>query len=261
MGEQHSEYERERDIPNWDDLALMIEQWRKRVVTLETLDIAPGSSMAGDDRASAPWRVSHSVDSNIDVAVDALHAVKSLVHDQQILHTVAPYVLVRGALETLAAAYWILHPHSRDTRITRALRWYTKNFRDQANALSAREDLGYDGIERRLALVTGVASRRGLDPNEATRRLTSTAMVEDTDTHGPVPNVMYMWQLCSGYAHGRPWVVLGHSEQEILESREPGLVSMRVSAKRDNVSVAVGTAVWLLHEVGYLRQERSSIQY
>jgi hypothetical protein len=259
--QQRSESTKARNISDWHDLAAVIDQWQKRIDTRDSLKIAQGSSMAGDDKASDPCQVSYCVGNNVHVAVDALHAVKTLIHDQQILHTMAPYILIRGALETLAAAHWILHPRSRDVRITRALRWYTKNFRDQENALAQREVPGYDGIEPRLAMITGVASRRGLDAREATRWLTSTEMVKDTDEHGPVPYVTYMWQLCSGYAHGRPWVVLGNSEKEIAEPRDPGLVAMRLTAKPEDVRLAVATAVLLLEEVGRLRQERSSSQY
>lgn len=59
--------------------------------------------------------------------------------DLQALHASAVYSLVRGSLENLAAAFWILHPTPRNDRIERTLRWRARNFNEQLIAL---EQLG-----------------------------------------------------------------------------------------------------------------------
>ena len=71
--------------------------------------------------------------------VDHLHAVKCLTRDLGVVRNASPFSLVRGALENLCAAFWILHPPSlRNDRVERGLRWHAKNFYDQNTALKPR---------------------------------------------------------------------------------------------------------------------------
>lgn len=90
--------------------------------------VSPGSPLAGDDRASDPYQVSHAVQMCIVAGVDHLHAMKSLLLDLNMLHSAAPFTMVRGALEVLSSAFWILHPAKRTVRVERVLRWHAKTF-------------------------------------------------------------------------------------------------------------------------------------
>ncbi|TLF74041.1 hypothetical protein [Nocardia cyriacigeorgica] len=244
----------------WNGLVPVIEAWQKRVDTRESLDIAAGSSLAADDEHSKPCEVSYSVDSNIHVAVDHLHAVKVLVHDSKVLHTMAPFTLVRGALESLSAAFWILHPTSRTERITRSLLWSAKNYKDQRTAFTPLEldPSAYGGLKPRMDSIFEVAARRGIPNEDVDRRLFSTDVVLYVDERMDALQIAFIWRLCSGFAHGRPWAILGSSHKEEREPLRPDTVALRLSADPERVVIAVAQAVALLNTVAELRQLRAT---
>lgn len=251
----------QKELPSWDFLSEVVDQWQELIDSEDSLAIDPRSSIAGDDRESAPYQVSFCVGSSLHVAIDNLHALKTLTHDQKLLHTMAPFTLARGALETLTAAFWILHPSRRDDRVTRALRWHMKNFTDQNTALSNLEGSGYDGVEVRKASLFEVADRRGIPSSDIKGAYSSTEAVLYTAEHAPVPYIAFLWRLCSGYAHGRPWAVLGSSDREEGDSPDPDRVHLRLSASPDNVRLVASGSVHLLQVVGDLRRDRSSKQF
>jgi len=110
----------------WAKFASDVDQMMDRINDPMDFAVSPGSSLAGDDRASDPYHVSHAVQMCIVAGVDHLHAMKSLLIDLNVLHSAAPFTLVRGALEILSSAFWILHPAKRDLRVERVLRWHAK---------------------------------------------------------------------------------------------------------------------------------------
>ncbi|WP_280466827.1 hypothetical protein [Nocardia cyriacigeorgica] len=244
----------------WDGLVPVIEAWQKRVDTREFLDIAPGSSLAADDEHSKPYEVSYGVDSNIHAAVDHLHAVKVLVHDSKVLHTMAPFTLVRGALEALSAAFWILHPTSRTERVTRSLLWSAKNFKDQKAAYTPLEldPSDYDGLKPRMDSIFEVAARRGIPNKKVDCRLYSTNMVVYADERIEALQVAFWWRLCSGFAHGRPWAIIGSSHKDEREPLRPDTVALRLSADPEKVVIAMVQAVAMLNTVAKLRQQRAT---
>lgn len=260
MDERHSPTAERNLLPTWENLSARIDRWQKLVDSEESLAIDPRSSIAGDDKASAPYQVSFCVGSSLHVAVDNLHALKTLIHERQLLHTMAPFTLARGALETLTAAFWVLHPSRRDERVSRALRWHMKNFVDQNTALSRLAGSGYDGIEARKTSLFEVTDRRGIPRDHIAKGYSSTEAVLYTADNGSFPHVAFLWRLCSGYAHGRPWAVLGSSEKEKGESPTPDRLHLRLSASPEHVQTVAAASVRLMEVVGELRTERSSNQ-
>jgi hypothetical protein len=80
----------------------------ERVGDQHDFPVQPGSALAGDDKASAPYQVSHAFKQCLTVAVDHLHAARVLIlgpadrpHAQPIVHMSAHAALARGALENL----------------------------------------------------------------------------------------------------------------------------------------------------------------
>jgi hypothetical protein len=98
--------------------------------------------------------------------VDHLHAVKALFVDLHVLHTAAPFSLVRGSLENLSAAFWILHPKARNQRIERTLRWHAKNFHEQFIALEPLGLLDEAQRDAKLAKLDAVATPRGISTQD-----------------------------------------------------------------------------------------------
>ena len=190
----------------WYEIAPLLDRMIQRVGTEGEFPVLAGSSLAGDDTAASPYQVSHVLRLCLTAAVDHLHAAKVLVVDKRVIHVAAPASLARGALETLAAAYWIVGPAQRDERITRALRWHAKNIQDADNAVGSLQLSGHQPLEQKLTKLDSVAAKRGLDPKIVRGGYTSTETMKFAEAHAPdLPlGVVLPWRICSGFAHGRP---------------------------------------------------------
>jgi hypothetical protein len=82
---------------------------------------APGSPLAGDDRAAHPYEVSMAAYRALVTATEQLDALRALLVDARVVHPTAPYALVRAAIESGAAAVWLLVPTTRGERVVRSL--------------------------------------------------------------------------------------------------------------------------------------------
>ncbi len=227
-------------------MAPLIDVMMKRVGAQDEFPVEAGSSLAGDDRASGPYHVSHAVMQCLTAGVDHMHAVKTLVVDQHVLHLAAPSSLSRGALENLATAYWMLSPAKRQDRVERALRWHYKNFSDQHKALD-KHGLANATRDEHFAKLDRVALRNGLDPRELRKGYWSTEVVADCEEQLPdeVPEgILFQWQLCSGFAHGRPWAYLGASKRDVVSHDRNGVASVRLTS---DISIALFPLLTAMH--------------
>jgi hypothetical protein len=78
----------------WEELAAFIERLNDLTSNGgDPFPIHPGSSLAADDRAGFPFRVSDVLHSCINAGVDHLHALKSLISDAGLLHVASPFSL------------------------------------------------------------------------------------------------------------------------------------------------------------------------
>lgn len=198
----------------------------------ETLwNVDPGTALAGDDKRTHPWSTSHAAAAALLAALDHLHALgTSVMSPTPVLHNSAPYTLVRGALENAATALWIVHPSSRPERITRTLRWYANDARDGDTAKRAVGlPLGGKPLREHIAELGGIAVACGCDPVEATRNIVSTEMLKYADPLSPNGSVspLFIWRLCSGFAHGRMWASLGLLDREVTPTAHPEVSHMR----------------------------------
>lgn len=149
--------------------------------------------------------------------------MKSLLIDLNVLHSAAPFTLVRGALEIFASAFWILHPASRDTRVERVL--------PSRRAVAADVTGGYR----------------------------STEAVTYADLNAPTSKPLLSWQMCSGYAHGRPWVYLGMADEDMFqETDEPGVLKARVTSDPGKLLYPSLHAQWLMQDLVKLMERRAT---
>ncbi|NLU61375.1 hypothetical protein HCA61_03755 [Rhodococcus sp. HNM0563] len=243
----------------WAEIAPLIERAMERVGSRDEFPVSKGSSLCGDDRASDPYRVSHAVRHCVTAGVDHLHAAKVLVNDDRILHIAAPFSLARGALETLSAAYWIVHPTSRDSRIERTLRWHAQNFKDKDRALAPLSQPDYTPLEGKLSKLDAVADRRPGIVTTVRSGFTSTEVVKYADQNGvKAKSALLCWRLCSGYAHGRPWAYLGASERDIYATTESSVVNIKMTASSGTALLVVLVGLHLLEDVLRTYSQRAS---
>ena len=243
----------------WLEIAPLIDRLMERVGDQHDFLVQPGSALAGDDKASTPYQVSHAFKQCLTVAVDHLHAARVLIlgpgyrpHAQPIVHLSAHAALARGALENLAVAFWILHPNQRNLRIEHTLRWYVRNALDQSEALP---EMGVPMRRSRDEMVRSLEqvmlARVPQVPRGFTRGYYSTGVVKYVEAHRDDAGlgVLTPWRLCSGFAHGRPWVSLGILEREEFPTDEPGVMQLRLTSDGTRTLMGPLAAMHLLEDV------------
>jgi hypothetical protein len=168
----------------------------------------PGTALAGDDRALAPYSVTTDVWRLIEQATSHLHACRELVVNGIAIEQGPCFALIRACIETAATGYWLIQPSSRDERVERFLRW---RIRDRRNALEGFKDLmkvDRPDIQRGIDELIGIAEARpGLD-HEGIRMgsLRISSIVADVDHHVETQlPLTFAWREASAHAHGWPW--------------------------------------------------------
>jgi hypothetical protein len=109
----------------------------------------------------------------------ASSALKSLVIDGRLIYSAASYSLVRGALENIAAGFWLLHPPDRHVRVEHGLRWWSKNFVDQDNAIGKLHNA--KPLQAKLQCVTEIGEAANCDLKALKKPYTSTAVLKYAD--------------------------------------------------------------------------------
>jgi hypothetical protein len=243
----------------WLEMAPLIDRMMQRVDTDGEFPVAAGSSLAGDDRDTSPYQLSHALKMCLLAGVDHLHAIKVLILDQGVIHIAAPSSLGRGALENFAAAYWMLGPRDRTKRVLRVLQWYAKNFKDGEKATARFNMPGHVALETKLNKLYTIGSRRGITEKAIRTGYTSTEAVEYAEADNSDLNlgVLLPWQLCSGFAHGRPWAYLGLSNREEEATTDPDIVRVRLTSDLLKAQYPALASLHLLERFLRLYNERS----
>jgi hypothetical protein len=160
-------------------------------------------------------------------ALDHLHALTTLAVGGTALHAYAPFTLARGCLENAAVALWIVNPKQRNDRIIRALTWYHTDIQDFGRA---SEGTGIDMSQILVAQIRQlrqIAATCGCDASLLTKPVNSTDVLRYADSvmrhQGVRP--LFVWRLCSAFAHGRHWPAL------------VGLVQLEQHAADDDLNV------------------------
>ncbi|QSM03818.1 hypothetical protein PROPHIGD05-3_37 [Mycobacterium phage prophiGD05-3] len=248
---------REEVATRWLKMAPGIEAMTERIADPRDFPVEPGSPLFGDDKASDPYLVSLAARACLMIGVDHLDAAKSLVLDLKVLHISAAYTLVRGALENLAAAFWILNPSQRNDRIEHTLRWHAKDLREQGIAMKSRGMLDDSDYHSKLARLHAVAAPRDIPNQIVDAGFRSSTAIKYASGEFPDYEVLLSWQVCSGFAHGRPWAVLALSERELYETAVPGVMGVRVVSNPGRLTGAATCAFNLLVAVVDVLQQRS----
>jgi hypothetical protein len=238
----------------WAQMAPVIDNVLNR--TQDTVDLVAGagSQLADDDADSDPHNVSRCARTCINVGVDHLHAAKTLILEvSTVLHANADYSLIRGALENFGTAFWVLHPRQRSVRVERALRCATQNFKDEDNAVG---DLGlpnYTPAEVNIEAVVAIAEKAGCSTEKLRSGYTSTAVLKYAEKHLKAIDPYLMWQVCSGFAHGRRWATITMNAMEVIQmdnvtaTSVPGEKTARFTADHKRLLLAAWPAYQLMN--------------
>jgi hypothetical protein len=241
----------------WEEIAPLIDVVMKRIQHPNDFAIQAGSQLAVDDIATDPYQLSRCAHWCLNAGVDHLHALKVLLLDAGILHTAAPYSLVRGALENFAAGFWVLHPSERNVRVEHALRWWAKNFKDQNKATEGRGMPNFTPLADKIARLREIAEATNCDLSNLRDGYFSSGALEYTNEHCSVMDPYLIWQLCSGFAHGRPWANLGMNEMESRPTAVEGVVQVRLTTDHTRMLAVTLPAFHLMQDLMRLLQERA----
>lgn len=257
----------------WFEMAPLLDRMNERTNDASEFPVHPHSSLAGDDARLNPYQLSHALRHCLNAGVDHLHAASVLVlgrgdhrssgderHHEVLLHMAAHASLARAALEALAAAFWMLHPRKRADRVERTIRWQAQNILDQHRAVDPLA-LGGPSQDEKWQRLAEIHERTLGSPMPARfkRGYTSTETVSYVTEHqNNGLDTKFAWQLCSGFAHGRPWAYLGALQREQADTDEPDVVQLRLSSSASSALYGPLAAMHLLQDLLRLHQARSA---
>ncbi|HEY9376350.1 MAG TPA: hypothetical protein VIQ02_04555 [Jiangellaceae bacterium] len=240
-------------------LFTIVDGWQ----TEQRNELSPGqgSALAGDDRWTHDYEVSHAVQYLLGVAVDHLHCLRMVVQTPQSfqLHLHAPFTLNRAAIEAAATVVWLIAPASRDERIRRRLKLATQNARD-FDSIAVLVG-GPSTLDDRYEKIRDVArGRANIDPTGVVG--TPPSMKQIINDAGAACAVgakaaLGAWMACSGIAHGRTWAGINlHDREELKRVRDIAGVHMTASA--GTVALMTSISVLFVAEARRLSMERAS---
>ncbi|MBM0128054.1 hypothetical protein [Pimelobacter simplex] len=239
----------------WLEIVPLIDRLVERAETRGEWPVLPRTALAGDNAATAPFQTTHAVMQLLNAGIDNLNGVRHLVFGRPgteplsaVLHQSAHFVLARGAIENLATAIWLIGPRSRADRVERVLRWHAKNVHDQH---AATDPLGLTGgrtkAEKYAQLEELMLKATG-QPRPLGKGYRMTDVLADVDRRTGDDqhlSTLFIWQLCSGFAHARPWASLGLLEREILETDDPDILHVRMTSDLARALMAPNRAMEL----------------
>jgi hypothetical protein len=244
----------------WGWIVQSIDDVTERVQNPDDFAVEPRTQLAKDDTKSHPYEVSHCVRTCLNAGVDHLHAARTLMFNahKPILHANADCSLIRGALENFAAGFWVIHPPQRTYRVEHSLRWMVKNFKDQGKATDDLDLPDKKPTKSKIAGVVDVAGQAGCKISDVRGGYFSTAALEYVEKYSQTTNPHLMWQLCSGFAHGRPWASLAMNEMEIQSISENGVHTIKFTSDYKRLLAAAWPAFELMRVVVALYTQRAS---
>lgn len=241
--------------------------WREKVIErmtaasrifdlIENNDPYPiehSSDLAGD-RAQVPdlW-VDTLATRRLKVAVDYLAGVRDLVTGGT--HFYAPFALLRAALESAAAAVWLLEPEDRATRLQRLIGLHiddTDNKKSVQAMLPKELRDTFDHAPGIAKMISDSGSPRGKCkfPNY-------TSVLKKIDDLAGEPGSIYLsWKVCSGFSHGTSWATAGLIPQSNPERIGPTLHRAEISPNYQLVSSQVGVPIRTIERAHCLFQVR-----
>lgn len=226
----------------WPEVIDLIDTLVQRAERMGEWSTRPRSALAGDDRKSAPFQTSHAIQMLLNAGIDSLNGVRHLIFGrpdveftQPVVHQAAHYVLARAAIENFSTALWILGPDARGARVERTLRWHVKNVADQHSALDRFPVVASRNQEQKLQHLEDLArAATGQVPDHFRKGYFASTVVRYVDESNPSSDELlsthFIWQLCSGFAHGRPWAHLAFLDREEHPTRQADVLHARLTS-------------------------------
>lgn len=211
----------------WDVVARWSEEYPPAIQT---------GSASDDDRVLAPgWEASTAAWDAWLGAVDHLEALGDLLEKVRVVHTFAPWSLLRNAMENSSLSIWLLQPDSAEERLTRRLRVAWADWGDvvEVQKRLAPENTGDAASAFRDGIKT-LAREHDLDLSVVCGRWSWATVIREAATAADIAtptSAEYMWRLCSGFAHAREWARLAWLNVETTKPDADGQVGVDLSVE------------------------------
>lgn len=211
------------------ELSQLQDAVRDRVVRFEELagspgllpvpEAAAGSPMKQDDdrdiaRNHGDFTVQHQAGVRLFASFEHLlaHSEGWRVYGSYPLFHVSPeFTVLRGALESAAAAWWLLEPSSSHTRVARAFASKKKeaSYEISAFKLYPRSEQAVTKFQKTIDEIMAQGTAH-LGPEPVPPFPNFTSLVDQFGGPSVSSTVGNCWRECSSYAHGFDWAAWHH---------------------------------------------------
>ncbi|ROP40712.1 hypothetical protein EDD40_6129 [Saccharothrix texasensis] len=141
----------------------------------------------------------------------------------------------------------MLSPDTSDERITRGLRWYMKDMRDGYKAVTEVGAPEPPPLQDAKERIKGVADVLGISSSTVHSGYQSTEVVSEAETCLDTQqrsNLLLIWRLCSGFAHGRAWptMVFATATDKTSDPENPKVIVTKTENTYERVAMLATTA-------------------
>lgn len=195
----------EQALKGMQGLFVQIREWQVEVGGPQK--ISTGSVLDLANAMSAPFQTEHLIGYLRLAAVDHLAALASLMVDAKAQHILAPYSLIRSALEVASTALWVLSDQDPRSIAIKTLKQEHANLNDLEKANTTLGVPADDLVARRERL-NDVVLRNGMkkDGIKAATPGVLATLERTAAAYELGKDPVLMWQMCSGATHGRQWI-------------------------------------------------------
>jgi hypothetical protein len=138
------------------------------------------------------------------------------------------------------------------------LRWWVKNFKDQEKATNDEDFPDRMSLEEKLSALVSVAESAECDLTGIRKGYFSTNILEYADAYSSkILSPYLIWQICSGFAHGRPWASLGMNDMERQSTDDDGVSLIRLTSDHKRILTVTLPAMHLMEDLLRLFQTHS----
>lgn len=141
------------------------------------------------------------------------------------------------------------------------MRWHAQNVKDMHTALDPLPvDSTATSRDEKFQRIEAIASAAGCSIARLRHGYSTTEAVTYSDqlhaSKESVLSTLFVWRLCSGFAHGRPWASLGFLEREEIETDDPEILHARMTSDLPRALMAPQHALELCNRLVRLYEQR-----
>ncbi|OZC91770.1 hypothetical protein CH254_04635 [Rhodococcus sp. 06-412-2C] len=220
-------------------------------------NIEAGSDLDLDGQRMTVLQVFHGVERALHHSLDCMWGLNQLLVVNGPQHF-APYVLIRGALESAATAVWLLAPDDQTIRLQRRVSMEIDNSEESSKAINAAGlgNLDVARIERHKAGIDALLSEAGLDLQDCRWTGYGAVVKEIEDAAASRQSVELEWRACSGMSHGKLWSFQLFAAESNRRAADDGALQADFSPSYHALSKVLEVTTRTIHRADRLFDKR-----